>query len=244
MSEGTWSQIYYGDLQNLYGLLVVPIAFLAWRAVASVEDTCGVSPAAARFVRGLTLFFAIETMIDPIATGPLSKLEFLRASFLGTLIPFIFVLLGDLRVLLLAIGVARPERSLRRNLAWALAASSIVPIFAGSGFTLARWLVPDLHGQTLWMFYEFGFFALCVALGRLWVSRSVQNDPAVAAFLRAIFGYSAAYYALWWMADVLIVIANLDLGWAIRMIPNQLYYAFWVPFAYWQFYSERPRNAS
>jgi hypothetical protein len=244
MTEFSWHEVYYGDLQSLYALLIAPIAFLAWRLTSGVDGRRAVAPDSARFVAGLTLLFAIETMIDPIATGPLLKLDFFRYNLASTLIPFLFVLLGDLRVLLLAIGVARPERRLRQNLAWALGAGLIVPIVAGIGYTLTRWIWPEVHGQVLWMIYEFAFLILCVVLARVWVSRCVPDDPPLATFLRSIFGYSAAYYALWWVADVLIVVADLDLGWAIRIVPNQLYYAFWVPFVYWRFFSVPPENAS
>jgi hypothetical protein len=244
MSETFWHEAYTGDLQSVYALLVVPIAFLAWRLAASVDARQAAVPGAARFISGLTLLFAIETMIDPIATGPFLKLDLVRESFGATLIPFLFVLLGDLRVLLLAIGVARPERGLLENLGWALGAALIVPIFAGAGFCLARWIWPDIHDQVLWMIYEFAFLALCIFLARIWVPRSVANDPSRAAFLNTIFGYSAAYYALWWVADLFIVFGDLDLGWAIRMVPNQLYYACWAPFVYWRFFSARPSNAS
>jgi len=243
MTEFSWHSAYYSALQSPYALLVVPIAFLAYRLAATGddEDWSGWAevPAAARFVSGLTLFFAFETMIDPISTGPLLKLESLRGSHAATVIPFLFVLLGDLRVLLLAIGVARPERTLWQNLAWALGISAIVPVVAGSSHALASWLWPDLHGQVLWMLYEFGFLSLCIYLARVWAPRSAAHDRHTLAFLRSIFGYSAAYYLLWWLADVLIVVADMDLGWAIRIVPNQLYYAFWVPFVYWRFFSVR-----
>jgi hypothetical protein len=244
MMDLSWHEAYYGDLQSLYALLVVPIAFLAWRLAVPVDARRAEAPRAARFVSMLTLVFAIETMLDPIATGPLLKLELFRDSVAATILPFVFVLLGDLRVLLLAVGVARPERKLRQNLAWALGTSLIVPIVAGVLFTVARWIWPDVHGQVLWMIYEFAFLVLCIYLARIWVPIRVPNDPSVAAFLKAIFGYSAAYYALWWTADILITFGDLDLGWAIRMVPNQLYYAFWVPFVYWRFFSVRPEKAS
>jgi hypothetical protein len=244
MTELFWHDFYYGDLQSLYALLVAPIGFLAWRLTAGVDEKRAVAPISTRFVAGLTLLFAFETMIDPFATGPLLELDYFRETFAATLVPFFFVLLGDLRVLLLAIGVARPERRLRQHLAWALGTSLIVPIVAGIGYTIAGWIWPEVHGQVLWMIYESGFLVLCVFLGRVWVPRNIPHDPALAAFLRSIFGYSAAYYALWWVADVLIVVADLDLGWAIRIVPNQLYYAFWVPFVYWRFFSVPSENAS
>jgi hypothetical protein len=239
MSEFTWHNVYYSELQSLYALLVVPIAFLAYRLAAPSENDRAEVPAAARFVSGLTLFFAFETMIDPISTGPLLKLNILRDSHAATAIPFIFVLLGDLRVLLLAVGVARPEHTLSQNLRWAFGMSLIVPIAAGSLYAMAGWLWPDIHGQVLWMLYEFGFLALCIYLARVWVPANASHDPNTVTFLRSVFGYSAAYYLLWWLADVLIVVAEMDIGWAIRIVPNQLYYAFWAPFVYWRFFSFR-----
>jgi hypothetical protein len=243
MADFSWHSVYYSDLQSPYALLVIPLAFLAWRAAAPAEVARGVVPEASRFVAGLTLFFAIATMIDPMSTGPLLKTEILRDSFAATLIPFFFVLLGDLRVLLLAIGVARPQRSLTQNLTWAMGATLIVPAFAGAGITLAGLIWQDVHSQVLWMLYEFGFLVLCIFLSRGWIPKTLPMGSAQASYLRAVFGFSAAYYALWLIADVFIVVAELDVGWAIRIVPNQLYYSFWVPFAYWRFFSVEPTKA-
>lgn len=244
MSETFWHEVYTGDLQSLYALLIVPLAFLAWRAVVPTDPTRAVVPEATRFVSGLTLFFAVATMIDPLSTGPLLRIDTLEGTIATTLIPFFFVLLGDLRVLWLAIGVARPQRSLAENFAWALGTTLIVPVVAGISYGLARWLVPDVHEQLLWMLYEFGFFSLCLFLSRNWIPRSLANQPARARYLRALFGFSAAYYALWLIADLLVVVGGFDLGWAIRIVPNQLYYSLWVPFAYWRFFSAPSLNAT
>ncbi len=248
MSDFSWQAVYQGDLQRFYSLIVVPIAFLAWRFTAPTDARRAEVPEAASFVAGLTLFFAFETMLDPWMTGPFIDRAGLGNGFVATLIPFAFVLLGDLRVLLLAIGVARPERSLGRNLSWAFLTSLAVPIFAGGAHAVARTVWPDIHPQMLWMFYESGFFALCVVLSRRWLPRALgsgDGNPLEASrigFLRAVFGYSAAYYALWLFADLLIVVGDLDLGWAVRMVPNQLYYAFWVPFVHVRFFSARPAD--
>ncbi len=244
MAEFSWHDVYYGELQSLYALIVIPLGFLAWRMAAGVDLSRAAASTTARFVSGLTLFFAIETMIDPVATGPLLKIDFFADSKASILIPFVFVLLGDLRVLLLAIGVAQPDRTLRHHLAWALRTALIVPLVAGVGFALAGWIWPDLHSQVLWMIYEFGFLVLCIFLARVWLPRNVPGESPTLGFLKTVFGYSAAYYALWLFADVLIVVADLDLGWAIRIVPNQLYYAIWAPFVYWRFFGLRPENAS
>ncbi|MEZ4356677.1 MAG: hypothetical protein R3F16_23815 [Myxococcota bacterium] len=241
MSGSFWHDVYYGDLQSLWSLLVVPLAFLAWRAAAPTDPRRAAVPAAARFVAGLTLVFAFETMLDPIATGPFCRLPGVAGTPWATLVPFLFVLLGDLRVLLLVAGVARPERTLAGSLRWALGVSLLVPITTGLLFSATRFALPDVHGQVLWMIYEAGFLALCITLSRVWTPRA-GLDAATTNYVRAILGYGAAYYALWLVADLLIVGAGLDLGWAIRIVPNQLYYAFWAPFAWARFFSAQPRD--
>ena len=50
-----------------------------------------------------------------------------------------------------------------------------------------------------------------------------------------MLGYLAAYYGLWAAADVLIL-SGVDAGWPVRLVPNQLYYGFFVPFVWWRFF--------
>ncbi|MBW2496581.1 MAG: hypothetical protein JRF61_04850 [Deltaproteobacteria bacterium] len=244
MPGTSWHDAYTSDLQSLYGLLVVPLAFLAYRLAAPMEARRAVDPASARFVSGLTLIFAVLTMVDPIATGPLVRSEALAGGSLARAIPIFFVILGDLRVLWLALGVARPERRPSANLVLAVGASLIVPVASGLVYLGLGLVVPALDEHAIWMIYELFFLALCVHAGRRLVARSLGDAPARASYLRALFGYSAAYYALWLTADLLIVVGGLDLGWAIRMVPNQLYYGFWVVFAYTRFFCVRPSKAA
>ena len=84
-----------------------------------------------------------------------------------------------------------------------------------------------------------GFLALAVFLGRRWVGR-LGLDGETARTLRALAGYSAAYYALWASADLVILVLGRDAGWALRVVPNQLYYGGWVVFAYAVFYRGAP----
>jgi hypothetical protein len=146
-------------------------------------------------------------------------------------------------VLLVAFAVAQPERSFASILGRAAAATAIVPIATGILYSVLRAALPNIHGQWLWMIYEAGFFALCVvAVRRLLPRAGVEGEGR--AFLEALFGFSAAYYALWLAADVLIVVVGLDLGWALRMVPNQLYYAFWAPFVSFRFFSATVAKAA
>jgi hypothetical protein len=50
----------------------------------------------------------------------------------------------------------------------------------------------------------------------------------------------AAYYGLWAAADVLIL-CGVDAGWPVRLVPNQLYYGFFVPFVWRGFFRGRAR---
>lgn len=248
MNPTSWQAFYQGELQGLYSLLVIPIAFLAYRLVVPHDRGRAVAPEAAQFVAILTLVFAVETMIDPFATGPLLKSPGLKGTVASSLIPFVFVYLGDLRVLLLALGVAHPERGWVANLGRAALMTLIVPFFAGVCFFGAQHLLDNVHDQVLWILYEAGFLALCVVMGRAWVDVNVPgSNPSRAetrAFLKTVFGYSAGYYALWLTADFVILLGKMDLGWAMRMVPNQLYYALWVPFVYWRFFALRPSTAA
>ena len=247
MTIFAWHDAYYAELQTLWALLVVPFAFLAWRVAIPVEPERAVVPRAARFLSLATIAFALETMLDPIATGPLLKSEALRDGVAATLVPFLFVYLGDLRVVLLARAVLRPDEPRARTFGVAAAATAIVPVTTGVLHAGVRALWPDADGQWLWMIYEAGFLVLCVVVGRVVLRREAERDGAAGqagrAFVGALFGYAAAYYALWLAADVVIVVAGLDVGWALRKVPNQLYYALWVPFAHFRFFSAPPPNA-
>ena len=64
----------------------------------------------------------------------------------------------------------------------------------------------------------------------------VSAQAPIGAYLGDVLRYVALYYALWATADVLIM-AGQDVGWALRMVPNQLYYAFYLPVVYALFFS-------
>lgn len=219
---GPFETFYRGDLQGLWALLIVPAVFLAVRPWLR-ERTAGADPRAARFVRAWSTIFALETMIDPLAVG------------LGGAHMLPFVLLGDFRVFVLWLAVLEPERQLARTLLEAVAWTLPVPAIAWSFHHLATAALGPLPDQMLWLVYEVAFAGLAV----WWATRLIPSRrPVAERFLRATAWYVAAYYALWALADVLIL-AGLDAGWALRVVPNQLYYGFWVPVVWWWFFAPR-----
>lgn len=239
MSFDSWAALYASDLQSVYAPWIVPLAFLAWAASRRPDPASTIEPARARFVRLWAIVFAVETIVDPFATGPLARSLGIAGSSAGTALMVAFVLLGDFRVFLLVLGVSSGARSspsvALESAAWTL----VVPVAAAVTVAILDQVVPGLPGQTVWLVYECYFAALAVYVAtRILPART--SGP-VLAYSSAILAYVTVYYALWATADVLILIGGLDAGWALRILPNQLYYSFFVPFAYFLFFSFRGR---
>jgi hypothetical protein len=226
-AEAPWYAFYHGDLQSLTALVVVPAAFLVYALARPLRT----ADPQTRFVYGWSIAFALETILDPIATGPLTRALGL-ADAGQQAVMLCFVLLGDWRVLLLVFALAYPPERRGQAFAHSAALTLVVPVLAYLADAGLRRLWPARPGQVLWLVYELAFVTLALAL-----RRHFGRSPAAAAgepdrcLLRAVLGYAAVYYLLWASADALIL-AGFDAGWALRMLPNQLYYAWTVPFVY------------
>lgn len=215
----SWRDLYQSDLQSPYALWVAPAAFLLWLLASPGARARAASPEMT-VARAWAVFFCAETLIDPLATGPLARWLALPDA-IATGVMLLFVLLGDFRVFLLVFLFAPRGRS---PAARAAAFTGVVPLFAFLAHGALERIVPDLPGQVLWLIYEVSFVAMALTL------RAGLSGPFAPA-LRAATAYVAVYYALWAASDSLIL-AGVDAGWLLRIVPNQLYYSFWVPFAY------------
>ena len=239
MSFATWQSFYESDLQSVYALLVVPASFLFYRFLRG-RPAHALRADAADFVDGYAIVFALETMLDPVATGPLVRALGLSANG-GTAVLVLFVLLGDFRVYLLVfalIAIARHHRwvtALRR----AAAATLAVPLVAVTLDAALHRAVTSVSDDSVWIIYESLF--VIVALGvRGWIAPArVAADARLAGYLRALLLYVALYYGLWASIDGLIQVGGLDVGWLLRVLPNQLYYSLWVPVVFFTFFSRR-----
>jgi hypothetical protein len=234
---GGVEEIYRSEWQGVWALLPVPALFLAW-----VLSPAGRRRAArggdARFVWRYSVCFAALTMLDPVAGGPLARGLGLSPPA-TTSIAFWFVLLGDFRVFALVFGLADERRG---RFARAAAFALLVPLVdLVLFFGLLRGLWPAAPDQWMWLIHELAFLALALWLRGSRLPALAAPEPAGhQAYLRRALAYAATYYGLWAAADVLILL-HIEVGWLLRIVPNQLYYAFWVPFVFLSFRFSAPR---
>lgn len=133
-------------------------------------------------------------------------------------VPLFFVLAGDFRVLLLF--TAADSRGGVAPGAGAIAAAAgltlLVPVLSQA--VLAA--LPEAAGgaRVLFLVYELLFFALALALLR-W-----HPGVARAPWIRAIGRFALLYYGLWAAADAIIMAGAREPGFALRVVPNLLYY--------------------
>ena len=116
-----------------------------------------------------------------------------------------------------------PERSraIIHSLGWALilpAASAVLTRIAPVYFANTR------H---VYYVYELAFVALTQVVA-LRVRRDVQAAE-VRRFLLMLGLFEVTHYALWALSD-LIILSGLDMGFALRLVPDAIYYTAFVPF--------------
>ncbi len=246
MGFESFEALYASDLQAVWAVVVAPTAFLAWLALRRPALAPGLSPSHARFVRAWCIAFALLTILDPLVTGPGLRSLGIASDSRGLAVVIAFVLLGDFRVLWLLLrlsGAASAGSAAREAIPWLLVAPALaLSVRAGLERTFG-----ELPAQTIWLLYEVAFAALALFLReRILPVRAADGSAALKGFLRDVATYAFAYYALWAVSDVAIVVLGWDAGWALRMIPNQLYYGFTVPFVWWRFFSRpyQPTSSS
>lgn len=234
MAFESWRAFYASDLQAVWSLLPVPAVFLACLLLSRRVREVGARSPEARFVRAWAVLFSVETLLDPLVGGKLTS-GLGAPPTVGTAVMLAFVLLGDFRIYWLILAVAL--RDAPRGARLAAAATPVVPLLALASDRLAESFAPDSAGQRLWLIHELLFAGIAIWLGSRWLPRRV-DDPVRLRFLRRVCRYVACYYGLWASCDALWLVTSLDVVWLLRAVPNQLYYAFTVPFV-WLAYSRR-----
>ena len=133
-------------------------------------------------------------------------------------ISLFFVLAGDFRYLILVTTAQRDGSILwsARSVGVALALTLIVPLSS----QLIMGMLPESQqgSRVLFLVYEIAFFLLTCAL-MLWHPQ-VKANP----WMRQVSQFVLLYYGLWATSDAIILATGSDLGFALRVIPNTLYY--------------------
>ncbi|MDJ0852320.1 MAG: hypothetical protein QNK04_28455 [Myxococcota bacterium] len=221
---GTFQAFYTSELQGIWALLPVPFLFLVYLGLRGRDRARASGRPEAAFLVAWSAVFGALTLVDPLSTGAFGRWLDVP-DLVSSAVMFLFVWIGDFRVFALVFPLAGVDKPWLRAVVWTFLVPALdLALFFGA--LKALW--PEVPGQVLWLIHEVAFLALALAL------RSRLPEGPHRAFLRGALAYVAAYYALWASADVLIL-AGLDAGWALRVVPNQLYYAFWVPFVFFTF---------
>lgn len=190
-----------------------------------------------RFLVGWAIVFTVEILADALATGMLSPVP--ADSSLMTALGITFVILGDFRYFLLvehAIA-AKPEdalvgRGLGPLRAWvpAVVVAFVVPLTS----TAIRAIFPGTFVNNLrntFLLYEGLFLTLAIVYRFVVVPRRAPD--AVRGYLLRLTEFELVQYALWVTADLLIIFGGLDVAFLLRLVPNLMYYALFLPFAWW-----------
>jgi len=237
MESFSWQAFYAGDLQQVYALVVVPALLLVIVLVAGSSRDAAFADA--RFLRLYIVTFCVETIVDPIATGPITHALGLGETA-STGVMLAFVLIGDFRVFLLVSYLTRSERSLRTAALEAGLWTLVVPVFTGISLASLKFVVPELPEQVMWLTYELAFVVVVLVLRRRVVPiRLTDENGDLARRLQAVVGYVGCYYALWATSDALTLFGGLDVSWLLRIVPNQLYYGFYLPWVAFVFFWRR-----
>jgi hypothetical protein len=189
-----------------------------------------VRPRATDVARASQLF-ALLSIIDALFTGPMIQLF---GPLTASAVMILFVIVGDFRLFFFIERFSGREENFTRKLGetiiraagWAL----VVPVLQG---VLTR-LLPHAFENVRYTFlcYELLFFGLAAFLrSRIIPRRALPED--VRRWHRELCAFAMTYYALWSLADVVILL-GFDGGYLLRVVPNVLYYGLFIPFVFWR----------
>lgn len=179
-----------------------------------------------RFLGAYLVLFGVALGADALAGAPFIRLP----APVGTVLSVVFVIAGDLR-LFVVVERCTSKRGLNaRAVGLAVASALIVPLAS----TAARLAIPAVaaNERVQYLVYE----AMFVVLALTWrlallPARLRDAKPEVRRWALLVTTFVLAQYALWVTADVLILTGH-DVGFGLRLVPNTLYYALFLPFVY------------
>ncbi len=206
---GAFEAFYAGPVQH--PILLWAAALAAYAVCASLP---GVRPSVRRYCAALTVLSLTDAWLTANHVYGLGSLP----EGLAGIVPLFFVLAGDFRYLLLAESAtaAGEVAPTARGVVRAAGLTVLVPVFS----QVVLWLLPESLSapRVLYLVYELAFAALVVGL--------IARHPQVRAlpWLRRVSFFVLLYYGLWASADAILLATGSDWGFALRVVPNVLYY--------------------
>jgi hypothetical protein len=217
--------------QSIYDSPWVATFALAVVAIVSYAAWVRKQPFLVAYV-GLCTLLAVG---DALRSGSWSPLRLLGEP-LEDQIGMVFVILGDYRFFLVTerysgsprqtIGPLDPTP--RKVWLSALALTAIVPPIV---YVVTKMVAPvAFAGRRTFLLYEVMFVVLALVMRFVVLPRRLAGAPdAVRRWLYEIAHFEIALYALWVIADV-IIMAGADAGFALRIVPNVMYYGLFTAF--------------
>ncbi len=184
-------------------------------------------------LRAYLVIFSATTLVDILVA---SKILPMGNPDAQTAVEYIFVLIGDLRFIILLAFLLYAQKSMSDLASFSLDGSVLKPaiIFVMFDSLLIRaieFAKPEIFAEPRYKFltYELIFFALTF----LWIF-AVMPQKNIAEPERKFLKRAAIpvfiFYGLWPLADILIL-KGIDFGYALRVVPNLTYYCvflWWV----------------
>ena len=175
-----------------------------------------------RSTLALLFAFQLAIAIDAWFTGTLCPINNKTDLYTGVAIGF--VVLGDLRYFILVERYGR-GRTIAGTALAAIALSLVIPVVS-----LVSRLYAAGNMRIIFLTYELMFAALA-AVFLLRVVPRLEAAPAHKRWLRLLTLFELVQYIGWASADIVILMGH-DVGFALRLVPNFMYYGAFVPFAY------------
>jgi hypothetical protein len=177
------------------------------------------------FLYAYLTVFLVVILADATVTGGWSPVPPNTTTY--TAFSVLFIVLGDLRYFVLAERVTRPRESLWSVLRFSLPMSLLMPLVTG---IMTRTIPMMADTRVLYAVYEAAMGVIVLALDRFRFSGRDVN-PATQRWVREVSLLFAGLYFGWAAADVLLL-AGVELGHLLRIVPNVLYYAAFLAWVY------------
>ena len=179
-------------------------------------------------LRTALLLFTATTALDAWLTGGLTPIP--QNGLLAQNISIAFVILGDLRLFVL-LERYRCETRWIPAIMRAVALSFVVPVAQAIAIHRAPGAFTD--PRRIYLVYELFFVALASGLLLLRYPSRAAKSPALAWYSTRLVAFFLVQYALWVVSDVLLL-SGVEAAYALRLVPNALYYGLFLAFAAWR----------